>query len=200
MTGVQTCALPISADGVAISVVEVPGNSRDVCFVVVHGFTGSWREDRVQKVISRLLAFGSVVALDMRGHGRSGAQTTLGDLEVLNKPFAMVQLLPYLSRGMATKKRLVAHQEMKDKVLNYYAKTKEFDDVEQVAVFDEHAMQLAAYREGMRKPKALCANVFVSVTKPGLVAVVRHSEDELQRGWLMFKSLLAFWQAKNKHI
>lgn len=73
-----------TADGVPISAVEVPGNSRDLCFVVVHGFTGGWREDRVQKVISRLLAFGSVVALDMRGHGRSGAKTTLGDLEVLD--------------------------------------------------------------------------------------------------------------------
>ena len=78
-------------------------------------------------------------------------------------------------------------------------KTKEFDSIEQVATFDEHHMQLAAYREGKNKPKALCANVFVSVSNPGLVAVVRHSEDELQRGWLMFKSLLAFWQAKNNH-
>lgn len=78
-------------------------------------------------------------------------------------------------------------------------KTKEFDSIEQVATFDEHHMQLAAYREGMEKPKALCANVFVSVSKPGLVAVVRHSEDELQRGWLMFQALLAFWQAKHNH-
>jgi len=73
-----------TADGVPISAVEITGDNRDLCFVVVHGFTGGWREDRVQKVISRLLAFGSVVALDMRGHGRSGAKTTLGDLEVLD--------------------------------------------------------------------------------------------------------------------
>lgn len=51
----------------------------------------------------------------------------LGDLEVLSKPFGTVQILPYLSRGLATKKRLVAHMEMKDKVLSYYSKTKEFD-------------------------------------------------------------------------
>lgn len=51
----------------------------------------------------------------------------LGDLEVLNKPFAIVQVLPYLSRGMATKKRMLAFHELKSKVLNYYDKTKNFD-------------------------------------------------------------------------
>jgi pimeloyl-ACP methyl ester carboxylesterase len=78
-----------TVDGVLISAIEVAGDHRDVCFVVVHGFTGNWREDRVQKVIQRLLAFGSVVALDMRGHGRSGARTTLGDLEVLDVAVAV---------------------------------------------------------------------------------------------------------------
>jgi pimeloyl-ACP methyl ester carboxylesterase len=72
-----------SADGVPISAVHVPG-ADDLCMVVVHGFTGSWREDRVQKVVTRLSAFGGVVALDMRGHGRSGGETTVGDEEVLD--------------------------------------------------------------------------------------------------------------------
>ena len=52
--------------------------------VVVHGFTGSWREERVQKVVTRLRAFGGIVAIDMRGHGRSGGSTTVGDEEVLD--------------------------------------------------------------------------------------------------------------------
>lgn len=55
-----------------------------VCFVVVHGFTGGWRQERVQKVIGRLLPWGGVVALDMRGHGKSGGATTVGDAEVLD--------------------------------------------------------------------------------------------------------------------
>jgi len=74
----------LTADGIDISAVHRPGERSDLCFVVVHGFTGNWREDRVEKVIVRLLAFGSVVALDMRGHGRSGGVTTLGDTEVLD--------------------------------------------------------------------------------------------------------------------
>lgn len=69
-------------DGVAISAVHVDGDVTDLCFVVVHGFTGGWREDRVQKVIARLARCGSVIAIDMRGHGRSGGRTTVGQLEV----------------------------------------------------------------------------------------------------------------------
>jgi pimeloyl-ACP methyl ester carboxylesterase len=71
-----------AVDGVPISAVHVDGRLRDLCFVVVHGFTGSWRQERVEKVIDRLSGFGSVVAIDMRGHGRSGGVTTVGYLEV----------------------------------------------------------------------------------------------------------------------
>jgi pimeloyl-ACP methyl ester carboxylesterase len=70
-----------TSDGVAISAVHVPG-SADLCLVVVHGFTGGWRQERVQRVIARLSAFGGVVAIDMRGHGRSGGATTVGDEEI----------------------------------------------------------------------------------------------------------------------
>ena len=73
-----------TADGVDISAVHLPGEHPDLCLVVVHGFTGNWREDRVQKVVDQLIRFGSIVAIDMRGHGRSGGVTTLGDLEVLD--------------------------------------------------------------------------------------------------------------------
>lgn len=51
---------------------------------MVHGFTGNWREERVQKVIGRLVRFGGVVAIDMRGHGRSGGASTVGKSEVLD--------------------------------------------------------------------------------------------------------------------
>lgn len=51
----------------------------------------------------------------------------LGDLESINKPFGAIQILPYLSRGVSTKKRLVAYQEMKAKIVDYYQKSKDFD-------------------------------------------------------------------------
>ncbi len=59
--------------------------------------------------------------------------------------------------------------------------------------FDNHAMQLAAYREGLGIPKARCINTFVGIEDK---RVLIHEWDEatLARGWRMFKLLLAFWQ------
>jgi tetratricopeptide (TPR) repeat protein len=55
-----------------------------------------------------------------------GLVRELGDIEVLNKPCSAVQVLPFLSRGLATKKRLVAYAELKSKVINFYEKTHDF--------------------------------------------------------------------------
>jgi hypothetical protein len=77
-------------------------------------------------------------------------------------------------------------------------KTKEFtsETLEKVAGFDENVMQLAAYRTGLVKPQARCANVFVSVTEPGLVVVKEWTQEELWRGWSMFDALKTFYYAK----
>lgn len=79
-------------------------------------------------------------------------------------------------------------------------KTKEFtkDQLEKVQGFDENAMQLAAYRVGLGIPEARCANVFVSVSEPGLVVIREWDAKELARGWKMFNSLLEFWYAKSE--
>jgi hypothetical protein len=77
------------------------------------------------------------------------------------------------------------------------AKTKEFGEGDDVPAYDEHLMQLAAYRIGVGMPNARCANVFASVSYPGLVKVKEWTEEELQRGWKMFQALLSFWKLKN---
>jgi len=79
-------------------------------------------------------------------------------------------------------------------------KTKEFTDPKAVSGFDEHLMQLAAYRVGLGMPHAKCANIFVSRNVLGLVAVVHWTEEDLTRGWNMFYHLLQYWQAKSKYI
>jgi pimeloyl-ACP methyl ester carboxylesterase len=61
-----------------------PGSHADLCFVLVHGFTGSWTKPRVARVVHRLARFGGVVAIDMRGHGRSSGASTVGRREVLD--------------------------------------------------------------------------------------------------------------------
>lgn len=78
-------------------------------------------------------------------------------------------------------------------------KSKEFTDPEKVEAFDEHLMQLAAYRVGLGVHKAKCCNIFVSRNVPGLVSVKHWTETEVQKGWAMFSNLLEFWQTKNKY-
>ena len=78
-------------------------------------------------------------------------------------------------------------------------KTKEFTDPDKVVGYDEHMMQLAAYRVGLGIPNARCANVFVSRNVPGLVVVKEWPLEDLDKGWEMFLHLLAFWQLKNDH-
>lgn len=78
-------------------------------------------------------------------------------------------------------------------------KTKGFEDAAKVAGYEEHMMQLAAYRVGLGIPEARCANVFVSRTNPDLVVVKEWAEEDLKRGWSMFTALLSFWQYKNQY-
>ena len=78
-------------------------------------------------------------------------------------------------------------------------KTKEFTDPAKVEGYDEHLMQLSAYRVGLGIPNARCANVFVSRNVPGLVVIKEWSAEDLDRGWAMFMHLLSFWQLKNDH-
>jgi hypothetical protein len=82
-------------------------------------------------------------------------------------------------------------------------KTKEFTGDELAGkkqlAWDDHCIQLAAYRTGLGMPKARCANVFVSVNEPGLAVVHEWPEEDLERGWRMFLALLQYWQAKNKY-
>jgi hypothetical protein len=77
-------------------------------------------------------------------------------------------------------------------------KTKDFGPDKIPDTWDEHALQLAAYREGFCMPSARCAIVYVSTTTPGLAVVKELPEDELDRGWRMFVALLTYWKAKNK--
>jgi hypothetical protein len=78
-------------------------------------------------------------------------------------------------------------------------KTKEFTDPTKVDGYDEHLMQLSAYRVGLGIPKARAANVFVSRNVPNLVVVREWSAEDLDRGWEMFCNLLSFWQLKHQH-
>ena len=69
------------------------------------------------------------------------------------------------------------------------------DKLDKVEPYHEQLMQLAAYRVGLGKPTARCANVFF--TAAGDVKLIEHSEDDLQQAWDCFQYLLAFYKRKN---
>jgi len=77
------------------------------------------------------------------------------------------------------------------------AKTKEFSPGDDIAAYDEHLLQLAAYRHGLGLHHARCANVFASSIHHGLIQIIEWSEEDLVRGWEMFKHLLEYWKLKN---
>ncbi len=66
--------------------------------------------------------------------------------------------------------------------------------------YDEHAMQLAAYRNAKGKYQTTtCANLFVSRTHPGLCHLHVWDNKEIDRAWEMFQALLSFWKVKNRY-
>ncbi|MER6073542.1 alpha/beta fold hydrolase [Streptomyces sp. NPDC001817] len=89
-----------TADGIPIDSVYDPGAvvyetsgsdpdarrspSRDLVFVVAHGFTGDVDRPHVRRVAGVLRGYGAVVTFSFRGHGRSGGRSTVGDQEVLD--------------------------------------------------------------------------------------------------------------------
>ncbi|MER7839638.1 alpha/beta fold hydrolase [Streptomyces sp. NPDC096040] len=80
-------------DGVSIDSVYDPASvvydgsrppSRDLVFVMAHGFTGDVDRPHVRRVVTALRRYAPVVSFSFRGHGRSGGRTTVGDREVLD--------------------------------------------------------------------------------------------------------------------
>lgn len=70
-----------TSDGVRIVADYWAGSG--IAYAVAHGFTGSARRAEVRRICDRLAATGAtVLALDFRGHGRSGGYSTLGQWEV----------------------------------------------------------------------------------------------------------------------
>lgn len=80
-------------DGVRIDAAHTASGGRpDLGIVLAHGFTGSWRYKDTRRIAHVLSGFGGVLAFDFRGHGRSGGETTVGDLEVLDVDAAVRHL------------------------------------------------------------------------------------------------------------
>jgi pimeloyl-ACP methyl ester carboxylesterase len=78
----------VTDDGVPIDTVHLAKDS-DLAIVLAHGFTLSWQRPPVWRIAGRLNQLAGVVALDFRGHGRSGGLTTMGDKEIMDLDVAV---------------------------------------------------------------------------------------------------------------
>ena len=74
-----------TADGVRLVATHVTsGRSADdgpepgLAVVLAHGFTVSTRKPSVRRAMARVARAAGVVAIDFRGHGRSGGRTSVG--------------------------------------------------------------------------------------------------------------------------
>lgn len=70
-------------------------------------------------------------------------------------------------------------------------------DLDKVKPYDEHIYQLAAYREGLGMPDAICGNIFVNANT-NQVRLVIHDPSDISDGWSVFCHLLRVYQIKNK--
>lgn len=70
--------------------------------VLAHGFTGNRQQDHVKKVVSALREFGGVLALDLRGHGDSGGEGTMGMDEIFDVDAAVAHARDFGYRNVAT--------------------------------------------------------------------------------------------------
>jgi hypothetical protein len=75
-------------------------------------------------------------------------------------------------------------------VIDY--KTRDFgaDQIDKQKGYDEQCMQLSAYAHGLGMPDAKKANIFVSRTEPGVVALHEWDVDYYER----FELILKYWQ------
>jgi len=103
----QVTPVPITAtaaDGVPLAGVHLSHGAapRGGALVVAHGFTHHTRHPTTRRLLASLAAQAPVVAFDMRGHGRSGGRTTVGDREPLDLDAAVAAALDLGYERVAT--------------------------------------------------------------------------------------------------
>lgn len=76
-------------------------------------------------------------------------------------------------------------------------KTKDFTEDTDKLAWDEHIIQLTAYKMGLGMPDARMINVFVSTSVPGLVRIVEHPDGD-PRYWQIFMTCMTLWRLIKK--
>lgn len=82
----------LTTDGVTLRAAlwAGPGAApRGTVVVLAHGFSGHLEKDHLLRMVAGLAEHCAVLAVELRGHGRSGGRSTLGDREVLDLDVAV---------------------------------------------------------------------------------------------------------------
>lgn len=91
-----------SEDGTRLSAELCTGPDHDLGFVLGHGFTNHVRKPAVRRVARRLATHATTLAVDFRGHGRSGGRSTVGVTETQDLAAAVGYLRELGCRGIVT--------------------------------------------------------------------------------------------------
>ncbi len=122
-------------------------------------------------------------------------------IELLEKEFGIIKWEPELSFSHSSGFGGKCDLQFKGgngTILDF--KTKSAEDFSKVKPYQEHCMQLVAYREGFNLPKAECFNLFISANQPGKLLLHKWSAEDCTRNWEMFKHILEYWKLANKFI
>lgn len=124
-------------------------------------------------------------------------------LELLKSTFGQIEWIPeaYFAHkdgfGGKCDLHFKGNEQFPDGIILDF-KTKSTENFSKVKAYNEHCMQLVAYREGFGLPKAKCYNLFISVNEPGKLFLHCWDEKDCENACKMFYCLLYYWKHSNK--
>lgn len=123
-------------------------------------------------------------------------------IETINSlyPNAIFEAEPSFAHkdGFGGKMDLLVHTDKGTIILDF--KTKQGSKLDAKSCYQDYMLQLAAYKEGLGKPVIRCGNVLISVTDPGIHYIHMWTEEDIQKGWKMFKNLLELYKLTNNFM
>lgn len=115
-----------------------------------------------------------------------------GESEIKNKQFIAERSFSHYL-GFGGKVDLLYNR--KNIIIDF--KTKNTTDLKKFYSYIENLLQLSAYKRGIGGVSSRCINLYFSSVEPNIIKSKEWTQDELEKGWIMFKHLLNYWQLSN---
>lgn len=85
-------------------------------------------------------------------------------------------------------------------IIDFKTKDMDHEKCEKLKAYDEHIIQLAAYRVGLELPKARLFNLFLSRDNPTVYKLVEWTEEEAQWGETTFFNIFGTWKMLKRYM